>query len=91
MGYREDNKYIIYPLYFDNQISRKNGRRVSNKYAIEKPSIQDIFSAAKSLGLHPQLEKDVAHPSRQWKLEGRIIIDKKDAKQTLIRQIAKSL
>jgi signal recognition particle subunit SRP19 len=91
MGYREDDKYIIYPLYFDAQISRRNGRRVIKRYAIEKPAIQDIFTAARSLGLNPELDKDAAHPFRQWKREGRIVIDKKDSKQTLIRQIAKSI
>ena len=49
MGYRSDDKYIIYPFYFDAQISRRKGRRVSKKYAVEKPSIQTLFNIAKSL------------------------------------------
>jgi len=91
MGYRSDDKYIIYPHYFDVQISRRNGRRISKKFAVEKPSIQDLFSAAKGLGFHPILDKEYAHPFRPWKKDGRLLVDKKDSKQKLIRQIAKSL
>ena len=91
MGYREDDKYIIYPLYFDETISRKNGRRIPKDLAIEKPTIEDIAKAAKSLNLHPIVEKDSSHSSRHWKKEGRILIDKKEAKQSLLHQIARVL
>ena len=91
MGYREDDKYIIYPLYFDSSISRKSGRRVPIKLSVEKPSISNISIAAKNLGFQPILEKDCSHPKRSWKNEGRILIVKEDSKQSMILQIAKSL
>ena len=68
-----------------------NGRKVSKKYAVEKPSIESISKAAKSLGLNPILEKESMHPKRNWKKEGRILIDKKDSKSELLRQIANRL
>jgi len=88
---KDDNKYVIWPIYFDKSISRLKGRRVPKKYAIEKPSIEDIAKAAKSLDLHPVLEKYSAHPSRYWKKEGRILIDKKGAKSKLLIRIASRL
>jgi signal recognition particle subunit SRP19 len=91
MGYREDDKYIIYPLYFDEMLSRKNGRRVPKNLAVEKPTVEDIAKAAKNLNLHPIIEKESSHSARHWKKEGRILIDKKDTKQTLLNQIAKVL
>jgi len=91
MGYRKDDKYTIYPIYFDSSVSRNNGRRVQNQYSIEKPSVSDIFKIAKNLGLNPVLENDISHPKRHWKTEGRILVDKKGSKQGLITQIAKSL
>ena len=86
-----EDKYVVWPLYFDKSISRLNGRKVSKKHAVEKPNIEAIAKAAKSLGLHPILEKDALHPSRRWKKEGRVIVDKKDSKSKVLVQIANRL
>jgi len=88
---RGEEKYVIYPIYFDKNVSRLAGRRVSKKYAVEKPNIEDIAKAAKSLGLNPVVEKNCSHPSRPWKKNGRVLIDKKDKKGKLLRQIASRL
>jgi len=85
---RGEDKYVIWPIYFDKSVSRLNGRRVAKKYAVEKPTIENISKAAKSLGLNPVLEKDRAHSSRHWKKDGRILVDKKDSKSKILRQIA---
>jgi len=85
---RGEDKYVVYPIYFDKSVSRLNGRKVAKKHAVEKPSIESISKAAKSLGLNPVLEKDIPHSSRHWKKEGRILIDKKSPKSKLLVQIA---
>jgi signal recognition particle subunit SRP19 len=86
---RGEEKYVVYPIYFDKTVSRLSGRRLPSKYAVEKPSIDDILKAAKSLGLNPILEKETFHSSRPYRQEGRILIDKKDSKNKLLIQIAK--
>ena len=88
---RGEEKYVVWPVYFDKSVSRINGRKVSKKYAVEKPSIENILKAAKSLGLNPILEKESIHPKRNWKKEGRILINKKDSKSKLLRQISKRI
>jgi signal recognition particle subunit SRP19 len=85
---RGEDKYVIWPIYFDKSISRLNGRKIAKKYAIEKPTIEAISKAAKSLGLNPKLEKDCAYPSNHWKKQGRILVDKKESKSKIIKQIA---
>ena len=91
MGYRDDDKYIIYPIYFDSLVSRKEGRRIPKKLSIEKPDIIMIARAAKNLGFNPINEENCAHPQRNWKTEGRVLIDKKQSKQSMIIQIANTL
>ena len=86
-----EDKYVVWPIYFDRSVSRLSGRKVAKKYSVEKPNVEAISKAAKLLGLHPILEKDGAHPSRRWKREGRVLIDKKDAKSKLLVQIANRL
>jgi signal recognition particle subunit SRP19 len=88
---RNENKLIIWPIYFDKSVSRLNGRRVTKGYAIEKPTIEIIAKAAKSLGLNPILEKNCSHPKRHWKKDGRLIIDNNDSKNKLLIKIAKRL
>ena len=86
-----EEKYVVYPVYFDKTLAKREGRKVSLKNAIEKPTIENIAKAAKSLGLNPVIEKESAHSSRHWKKEGRILIDKKDTKIKLLRQISNRL
>jgi signal recognition particle subunit SRP19 len=86
-----EEKYVVWPVYFDKSVSRIAGRKVSKKDAVEKPSIENILKAAKSLSLNPVLEKEAMHPSKNWKKEGRVLIDKKDSKSKLLRKIANRL
>ena len=88
---KDEDKYVVWPIYFDKSLSRLNGRKVAKKHAVEKPTSEDIAKAAKSLGLHPILEKDASHPSRCWKKEGRVLINKKDPKSKVLVQIANRL
>mgnify|MGYP006311675527 CR=1 FL=1 len=88
---RGDDKYVIYPIYIDKSVSRKNGRKLSRKGAVNKPKIENIEKAAKDLDLNPILEENTSHPTRFWKKEGRIIVDKNDSKIKILRKIAKKL
>lgn len=88
---RDEDKYVIWPIYFDESVSRLDGRRVSKKYSVEKPSAEAIAKAAKSLNLNPILEKDCSYPSRNSKKEGRVLIDKKETKSKLLVKIASRL
>lgn len=88
---RGEDKYVVYPIYFDKSVSRFSGRKVPMRYAVEKPSIDGILKAAKSLDLDPILESEASYPSRNWKKEGRVLIDKKDSKAKLLVQIANRL
>jgi len=86
-----EDKYVVWPVYFDKSISRLSGRRIAKKHAVEKPSIENIAKAAKSLGLNPILEKNCSYPSKHWKKEGRVLVDKKDSKSKLLKQISNLL
>ena len=88
---RGEDKYVIWPIYFDKSVSRLSGRKIPKKNAVEKPSLEDIAKAAKSLGLNPVLERNSAYPSRHWKKEGRILVDKKDSKSKILNQISNRL
>jgi len=88
---RDEDKYVVWPIYFDKSVSKLGGRKVPKTHAVEKPSLEYIAKAAKSLGLHPVLEKNCAHPSKHWKKEGRLLVDKKEPKSKILLQIANKL
>ncbi len=91
MGYRSDDKYTLYPLYFDKSLSRNAGRRLPLNCCIEKPTIEQIAKAAQSLGIHPTLQKLSSHPSLHWKHDGRLLVDKKGSKQKILLQISQRM
>ena len=82
---KNGDKYVVWSIYFDKSISRIKGRKISNKNAKEKPSLDDIFKVCKSLGLNPILEKNKSHPSLHWKKDGRILIDRKGPKNKVLK------
>ncbi|MEM1513726.1 MAG: signal recognition particle subunit SRP19/SEC65 family protein [Candidatus Thermoplasmatota archaeon] len=84
------DKWIIWPSYFDFDLSRKEGRKVKKSIAIKNPNIDEIFQIAKKLGLNP-LKEEKSHPKRWWKKEGRIIVDKKGKKVEIIRKIGEEV
>ncbi len=88
---KDEHKHILYPVYFDVAASRFTGRRVPQKYAVEKPTAENIAKAAKSLGLNPLLEKNKIYPATPWKKEGRVVVDRKGPKTKLLLQIANRL
>ncbi len=81
------NKWVIWPVYFDAEVGREKGRKIPKELAVKHPTIDEIYRAAKKLGLNP-VKEEKAHPKRWWRKEGRILVDKKGRKTEIIRKIA---
>lgn len=88
---RGDKTLVIWPSYFDKNLTRHEGRKVAQKHAVEKPELELLIKAARSLNLDPHIEKDAAHPSRPYIHEGRILVRKQKSKSELLRQIAQRI
>jgi len=84
------SKIIIYPVYFDYSKSRSEGRRVPRSLAVQNPSIDEIISVARELGLNPEVTLDVKYP-RDTVCKGRVVVDKYVSKQKTLQLIAKAL
>lgn len=87
---RDDNKLVLWPVYFDRDEPRP-WRRVPKDLAIEAPTAEAIADAAAKLRLRPVLEKGIAHPMRWWRHDGRVLVDVRGSKSVLVRQIAELL
>ena len=87
---RDEGKVVLWPLYFDRSEPRP-WRRVPKDLALDDPTAEAVANAAAKLRLKPILEKGVSHPKRWWKNEGRVLVDARGAKSTLLAQIAETM
>jgi len=67
----------LYPVYFDAQRSRAEGRRVSKSLAVANPLASEIVKACASLGLSTVFEAGKLHP-KDWANPGRVKINLKE-------------
>lgn len=61
----------LYPLYFDLNKTRSEGRRVSVSQAVKNPLAREIVDAVQLLGLKTVFEPGKTHP-RDWANPGRV-------------------
>lgn len=88
---KSKDKYILWPVYFDLAKTRKEGRKVPKALASENPQIQKILDASAKLGLNPVEDRNSRYPRFWWDKTGKILVDKKDKKYSLILSIAREL
>lgn len=88
---KRDGVLVLWPHYFDAQLTRADGRRVPKENAVRSPKAGHIAEAAKSLGLEPVLEKEAAHPAGWWRPSGRVLVQRRWGKQETLKRIADRL
>lgn len=74
----------LYPVYFDANRTREEGRRVSKELAVENPLAREIWDAANSLGLQVAFEPEKTHP-KDWANPGRVRVALKDAGKSTVK------
>jgi signal recognition particle subunit SRP19 len=84
----DDSKYkdfqCIYPVYFDKNRSRKEGRRVGIEQAVENPMAREIVNACGRLRLETLFEPAKTHP-KDWANPGRVKIKLKGGNNSTIK------
>jgi signal recognition particle subunit SRP19 len=88
---RKQDKAIIWPAYFDQTKTRKEGRRVPKSAAVQSPKILEIQEAAQKLGLNFEVVADKGYPKTPWAKTGMLLVEKKGSKEQVIRKIANQL
>ena len=88
---RKQDKAMIWPAYFDQTKTRKEGRRVPKSAAVQFPKILEIQEAAQKLGLNFEVVADKGYPKMPWAKTGMLLVEKKGSKEQVIRKIANQL
>jgi signal recognition particle subunit SRP19 len=82
---------VIWPIYFDSNKTRSEGRMVSAGDSVPGPSIDDVITATLKAGIKPEIERDKKHSSTWQASSGRILVPKSEQKTVILKKIAKSL
>jgi signal recognition particle subunit SRP19 len=88
---RKQDKFIIWPAYFDQSKTRKDGRRVSKSLAVHNPKIDEVKLATEKLGLRHEVVTEASYPKTPWVKTGMILVEKQGSKEQVIRRIAGKL
>lgn len=88
---RKLDKAIIWPVYFDCNKTRKDGRRVPKSIAVQSPKILEIKEAADTLGLQNDVNLEAHFPKAPWAKSGMLLVEKREAKEKIIQKLAKQL
>ena len=91
MARSDHSGIILWPEYFDSNLSRSRGRRISKDLAVPSPTAEELYQVCRKLGLSPDLDKDKAHPSRWFDPKGRLKVIKEYSKQETISRVARGL
>jgi signal recognition particle subunit SRP19 len=88
---RKQDRIIIWPAYFDSTKTRNDGRRAPKELGVPSPKILEIKDAAEKLHLECEIVMDVAYPKTSWLKTGMLLAKKNEAKEQIIKKIAKQL
>lgn len=87
----EEKAWVLWPEYFDINLTRAQGRRVKRSLAIAQPTTELISKACQGLGLEHKVEGDKAYPGTWYDRKGRVLVDKKMPKSQLLAKVGEGL
>jgi len=89
----DKDKLVIWPIYFDADRTRSEGRMVSLQDAVHEPTLDSVITAALKSGFKPEIEREKKHPKIWHEAEaaGRILVARNGPKSKMLKRIAQSL
>jgi len=88
---RNKGKFIVWPQYFDASLTWNEGRRVPQRLATKLPRADEVGKAAYDAGYNPELVKNAAHPHTPWSITGLVLVESKEKKGKVLKDIASRL
>ena len=84
---------VLWLDYFNKNLKRRQGRKVSRELAVFDPTVQELIEAAKSAGLQfsdQEMNSEARFPRRSFVKSGYLMVAKKDGikKSQVIEEVA---
>lgn len=74
MPSKKEGFIVLYPEYFDRNITRREGRKVPKGSAVSNPDLKMLSNAARKLGFKHTVDDNHHFPARWFEKRGRILI-----------------
>lgn len=68
---------VIYPAYFDADLTRSGGRRVPRDLAVTDPTVEEVAKAVQQVGYDAVVEPEATYP-RETESRGRVLVENAD-------------
>ena len=80
---------VIWPVAFDADRSRSEGRRVATDLAVSDPTVDEIAKAVQQVGYDAVIERDKTY-AREYEERGRVLVQGADdaSKNDLVQAVA---
>lgn len=88
---RQQDRIIVWPIYFDSVKTKSEGRRVSKNLGVPSPKALEVKEASEKIGLTSELVHDMCYPKTPWLKTGMVLVKKKGSKNQAIISIAEQL
>jgi signal recognition particle subunit SRP19 len=83
---------ILWLDYFNKNLSKRKGRKVSKNKTVFDPSMDELVEAAKLAGYEiVESNNNVRYPRRTYTKSSYIVIKKKDSKSSVLKKIGDML
>lgn len=69
---------VLWPVYFDADRTRAEGRRVPTDLAVSDPTVDEIATAVGQVGYDAVIERDKAYPRENREPRGRVLVKNAD-------------
>ena len=88
---RKRDEIVLWPVYFDSQRTRAEGRRIPRRLAKPVPTLDVVGKAVGNLGHPYEVVSEAAHPRFHWKKTGFILVKKTKPKNQFILEVAQEI
>jgi len=81
---------VLYPAYFDRELTRKEGRRVAEGMAVEDPEVEEIAKAVQQVGYDAVIEREKSYSREHYRTRGRVLVKNAEdaAKNDIVQAVA---
>jgi signal recognition particle subunit SRP19 len=79
---------VLWPSYFDAELTRAEGRRLPVDQAVPEPTVDEIAKAVQQVGYDAKIERDATY-SREYEPRGRVLVQGTEdtTKNDLVRAV----
>jgi len=88
---RQQDKVIVWPIYFDSMKTRSEGRRVSKNLGVPSPKALEVKEASEKAGLASEFVPVAGYSKTPWLKTGMVLVRKEGSKSQTIVSIAGQL